>query len=294
MTLASLAPVLAVNAAVVFGLMALAWLWSLLRKDAGLADVFWGLSFVAVAVASAVTGDASGPRRLVLVAIVGAWGLRLSIHLAWRNLFAQVHPGSELGEREDRRYRAMRRRHGARFRWVSAWTVFGRKALLVFVVSLPVQLSLATPGRTDLYWADWIGIGLFALGMGIEVLADWQLGTFKLTPGSYDQVLSSGLWRYSRHPNYFGDAVTWWGIFMVAAAAGPQVLPMALGPALLTALLVKAALGDEDLDTRRPGYDRYRARTSPFVPLPPRPEPATPRTGDVTARDRELSRARAS
>jgi len=292
-TLASLAPVLMTSAAAVIGLMGLAWLWSLIRKDAGVVDVFWGLSFVAIAIAAAVQGDASGPRKLVLLALVGLWGLRLSMHIAWRNLFAGVHPGSELGDKEDRRYRAMRRRSGKRFPWVSALTVFARKAALVFVISLPVQLSLATPGRSDMFWADWIGIALFAVGAGIEIIGDWQLGLFKLTPGSYDQVLSSGLWRYSRHPNYFGDCIAWWGIFMVAAAAGPQVLPMALGPAVLTALLVKSALADSDLETRRPGYDRYRAHTSALLPLPPKRTKADRSTrGD--RRDSKLTSAQAS
>ena len=257
-------------------LMTAAWAWSVKRKDAGVVDVFWGISFILVAAVSVVLGDAQGPRSLLLPLLVGIWGLRLSGYLAWRNLVAHLHPGGDMGELEDRRYRAMRTQHGKSFWWVSYFRVFALQAALVWFISLPIQLMHAIPGRTDLFWMDYLGLALFALGLFFEAVGDWQLGTFRLNPGSHGEVLKTGLWRYTRHPNYFGDFMVWWGLFVVAAASGAPVTYAVLSPLLMTLLLLKVsgvALTERNIVGRRPRYREYIETTSAFFPLPPRKAP---------------------
>lgn len=250
--------------AVLLGAFFLLWLLSLPLRNASIVDPFWGSAFVlaAFAVAFADGGAGTGPRRALALTLVTAWGLRLSLHLLRRNA----------GHGEDPRYAAMRSGHGARFWWVSLFTVFLLQALLAWVISAPVQVAVARPS-TSLGLLDGAAAALWAVGLLFEAVGDWQLTRFRREAGTRGRVLDTGLWRYTRHPNYFGDACAWWGLGLLGLAAGaPLTL---LGPALMTFLLVRVsgvALLEKDIAERRPGYRAYVARTSAFLPWFPKEE----------------------
>jgi steroid 5-alpha reductase family enzyme len=238
------------------------WLLSLALRNASIVDVFWGLGFVVIAAVGLARTDAGdAPRRWLVAAMVGLWGLRLAGYLLWRNA----------GAGEDPRYRAMRRHWGARFWWVSGFTVFALQGVLMWIVSLPVQLVMLAPGG-PLGALDALGVGLCAIGLFFEAVGDWQLARFKADPANAGRVMDRGLWRYTRHPNYFGDVCVWWGIFAVALATphGPWSV---VGPLLMTFLLLRVsgvAMLERSIGKRRPEYARYAERTSAFFPRPPR------------------------
>jgi len=249
-------------AAVVAVLMVATWLLSLPLRNASIVDIAWGLGFVVVAWAVRLAVDGNDARQWLLVAMTSIWGLRLAGYLAWRN-----H-----GKGEDFRYRAMRRRWGERFGVVSLATVFGVQGLLMWTVSLPVQLGQVsrTPGLGVLAVT---GVVVWAVGLAFEAVGDAQLARFKADPTKVGVVLDTGLWRYTRHPNYFGDACVWWGIALVAAEAGVGAVGL-VGAAVMTVLLRRVSgvtLLERSLVKRRAGYEDYVARTSPFVPRRPRP-----------------------
>jgi steroid 5-alpha reductase family enzyme len=260
--MSGLADVLFPCLAAVALLFAAVWALSLALRDASIVDVFWGLGFVAIAAAASAAGHGWAPRERLVLAMVTLWGGRLALHLLWRNW----------GRPEDYRYRAMRRRHGARFPFVSLGTVFGLQAALAFLVSLPVQAAIASPSPARWTIFDATGVLLFAIGLAFEAIGDFQLARFKADPANAGRVMDRGLWAWTRHPNYFGDTVVWWGLFLVACAtpAGALTLP---GPALMTFLLLRVsgvALLERTIGKRRPGYADYVARTSAFLPRPPK------------------------
>jgi steroid 5-alpha reductase family enzyme len=238
------------------------WLLSLALRDASIADIFWGLGFVVIAVATYLwTNDGNSARRGLLVALVSLWGLRLAVYLLWRNA----------GRGEDPRYAAMRRYWGARFWWVSLFTVFALQGCLLWIVSLPIQLGQLAPGR-PLGPLDAIGVALFALGLSFEAVGDFQLARFKADPANAGRVMDRGLWRYTRHPNYFGDCCVWWGLFAVALST-PYGVWSVVGPALMSFLLLRVSgvpLLERSIRQRRPDYAAYAKRTSAFFPRPPR------------------------
>lgn len=254
--------VLWVTAAVVAGAMLLLWLVSLWMRDASIVDIFWGAGFALIAWTAFVVADGATARRVLLVVLTSLWGLRLAGYLAWRNL----------GKGEDYRYRAMRKRYGERFALVSLGTVFGLQALLMWVVSLPVQIGQvpATPAR--LTWLDGAGILFWVVGVVFEAGGDWQLSRFKADPANEGKVMDRGLWRFTRHPNYFGDFMVWWGLYLVALSTGVAWWTV-VGPALMSFLLMRVSgvtLLEKSLRSRREGYEEYVARTSSFFPRPPR------------------------
>jgi steroid 5-alpha reductase family enzyme len=215
---------------------------------------------VAWAVFARVDGNAD--RQALLVTMTTLWGLRLALHLFIRN-----H-----GKGEDFRYRAMRKRWGPRFPLISLATVFTAQGVLMWIVSLPVQLGQvsATPALGVLAWT---GVVVWAIGLYFEVVGDAQLARFKKDPGNAGLVMSTGLWRYTRHPNYFGDACVWWGIALVAAETTVGRWGL-IGAAVMTFLLRRVSgvtLLEKSLIKRRVGYDDYVARTAPFFPRPPKP-----------------------
>lgn len=291
MTGSSLIQILVASAGILGVMMTAAWAWSLARKDAGVVDIFWGLGFIAVAVVSLVLGDAQGPRSMLIPLLVGIWGIRLSAYIGWRNLIAHLHPGGDTGEKEDRRYRAMRAQHGKRFWWVSLFRIFLLQGALIWFISVPVQVMQSIPGRTDLFWLDYLGATVFLTGLFFESVGDWQLANFRLNPGSHGEVLRTGLWHYTRHPNYFGDFLVWWGLFAIAAASGQAVLYAVAAPVLMSILLVKVsgvALTERNIVKRRPRYLEYAESTSAFFPMPPRERKAG---GASPAATREVRRA---
>lgn len=256
------AGLLAITFAATLVLFFLLWLASLALRDASIVDVFWGAGFVGIAAVAAVGAPGALPRRLLLLTLVAAWGLRLSWHLFRRNR----------GHGEDFRYQKMRRHHGPRFWIVSLGTVFGLQAVLQWIVSLPVQLAMLAPEPADLGILDLVGTALFAVGLAFEAVGDRQLARFRADPANRGRVLDRGLWACTRHPNYFGDALVWWGLFGVALSTPYGWLGI-VGPALMTFLLVRvsgAALLERTLAKTKPGYQDYIARTSAFVPWPPK------------------------
>ena len=247
-------------AIVIAAVMIITWVVSLVLRDASVVDPVWPLAFIAVAITALIAGSGDEGRRILIACVVAIWGARLSIHLLVRNA----------GKEEDFRYAAMRAKRGHRFWLTSLVTVFLLQGLLVWVVSLPVQLS-AIPDR-PLGWLAIVGAIMWAIGVVFETIGDTQLMRFKANPGSRGQVLNTGLWRYTRHPDYFGDFLVWWGIFLIAAESGAGAWGVA-GPLLMTLLLVKvsgAGLLEKDIAVRRPGYADYVRRTSGFIPRPPK------------------------
>jgi steroid 5-alpha reductase family enzyme len=225
-------------------------------------DVAWGLGFVAVALTayavSAGTGDDG--RRLLVLVMTAAWGLRLAAHIARRSR----------GHGEDPRYAALLSHASGNRAWYALRRIYLTQAAVMWFVSLPVQVAMfETPGLGLLAW---VGVVVWAVGVFFETVGDYQLQRFREDPSSRGQVLDTGLWRYTRHPNYFGDACVWWGIWLVAASAWPGVLTV-LSPLVMTWLLARGTgkpLLEKDIGERRPGYAEYVRRTSGFVPLPPR------------------------
>ncbi len=251
-------------AVAVAALMVGTWLVSLVLRNASIVDITWGLGFVVVAWVSALRADAASGAASVLVAMVTVWGLRLGVYLFWRN-----H-----GNGEDYRYVAMRRRWGKRFWLISLATVFVLQGALMWIVSLPVQVAHVGDARDGALAgvALVIGLALYAIGLLFEVVGDAQLARFKADPTNEGKVMRSGLWRYTRHPNYFGDACVWWGVGIVAQAVTGTWWAL-LGPLVMNILLLRVsgvALLERSLRKRKPDYAEYVRTTSAFVPRPPR------------------------
>ena len=256
------ATMLLATAGAVLAFMIVGWLISVVIKDASIVDILWGSGFVIVAWVAFAVGDGYEARKWLITIMATLWGLRLSGYLAWRNI----------GKGEDYRYQAMRRHWGARFTVVSLFTVFGLQGVLMYVVSMPLQVAQlsGTPGELTLL--DYAGAAIFAVGLLFESIGDFQLARFKANPENKGKVMDRGLWRYTRHPNYFGDAVVWWGIFIVALAEPWNVLVI-FSPIVMTVLLTRVsgvAMLERTIGKRRPGYDEYIRRTSAFIPMPPK------------------------
>lgn len=243
------------------------WVVSVVKRDASIADSLWGPLFLIAAVVYAEPLAALGPRGVLALALVALWSLRLAAYITWRNW----------GEAEDARYREIRRRNEPHFALKSLYLVFGLQAVLAWVVSLPL---LATArGDSPLGLLDAFGAGLALTGLGLETVADFQLARFKRDARNRGRVLDGGLWRYSRHPNYFGECCVWWGLACLALGAGAWWA--VVSPLLMTWLLLRVsgvALLEKSIGDRRPAYAAYVRRTSAFVPWPPR-EPAVERSG---------------
>jgi len=253
---------LAANLAAILVAMTSLWLVSLRLRDVSIVDMFWGPGFALVALLSLLLAPARGTHALLLAALCTTWGLRLGWHLVRRNW----------GHGEDRRYSAMRVGRGERqFAAYSLRMVFLLQGLVMWFVSLPVQVGIALPAQDSPGWLAWLGIGTWSVGLFFEAVGDWQLARFKADPANRGKVMDRGLWRYTRHPNYFGDACVWWGLYLVAADAGWPGLTL-LSPLVMNVFLLKVtgkALLEKDLSAR-PGYLDYIRRTSGFFPLPPR------------------------
>lgn len=245
----------------VMGGMAVMWLVSLALKDSGIVDVVWGLVFVVVAWIGVAMGTGVESRRLMLAAMVTIWGLRLAIRIGRRNL----------GKPEDFRYAAWRREAGDAWWWRSLFKVFWLQGVVALVVALPLMAAAVGKTPEGLTLVDYLGALIWLVGLGFESIGDAQLDRFKADPANKGRIIRSGLWRYTRHPNYFGDALLWWG-FGVVALLTPWGVPALVGPALMSFLLVKVS-GVAMLEramSSRPGWDEYARRTNAFIPWFPR------------------------
>lgn len=244
---------------VVLAISVLTWLVSLVRKDVSIVDSLWSLMILACLLAYLVFADTLGPRVTLMTALVAIWAIRLSAYITVRN-----H-----GEGEDRRYQAIRANNQPNFEFKSLYIVFLFQGLLAWVICLPVVAAVsgeAPPGPLD-----YLGVALWLIGMVFEVVGDFQLSRFLKDKRSETAVLDTGLWRYTRHPNYFGEAVLWWGFYLLALSAGAWWTIIA--PLLMTFLLLRVsgvAMLEKDIAGRRPAYRDYIRKTNAFFPGKPR------------------------
>ena len=238
---------------------ALGWLVSLVRRNVDVVDSLWSLLFLIALVVYWRLSPVQGERGLLLLALVGAWALRLCIYITARNW----------GHEEDRRYQAIRRRNDPGFAFKSLYLVFLFQTLLAWVISLP--LLGATIADVPLGPLDYLGVALWLLGFTFEAGGDWQLARFKRDPANAGKVMDRGFWRYTRHPNYFGDFAVWWGLYAIALSAGAWW--SFVGPAFMSFLLLRVSgvrLLERDIGQRRPEYAEYVRRTNAFFPGPPK------------------------
>jgi steroid 5-alpha reductase family enzyme len=251
---------------VVQALMVAVWAVSVARTDASLVDRFWGVAFVVLGWTYALVGDGADGRVTVMLVLVTVWGLRLAGYITWRNW----------GKGEDPRYAAMRAKAPGRFPVRSLVTVFGLQGVLAWLISLPLLAAATAGSPTGLVWLDYVAIVVWVVGFVFEAGGDWQLSRFLADPANRGKVMDRGLWRYTRHPNYFGDTTVWWAYFLLALATGAWWA--AIGSVLMTLFIVKVsgvALTEKRMESgfggsKREGYEEYVARTNAFFPGPPR------------------------
>lgn len=251
---------LSTNSVMISVVMLGMWLISLKLANSSIVDPFWGAGFVLVAWVSWLINWPVSGRAWLIVVLTTLWGVRLTSFLLFRSL----------GHGEDSRYAQMRSKHGNQFWWVSLLTVFLLQGSILWIVSLPIQFTAAAPA-TPWNLLDLLGIIVFFVGLFFESVGDWQLASFKKDPNNSGKVLNRGLWRYTRHPNYFGDFCVWWGLFLIAAAGGAGWT--IASPLIMSVLLMKVSgvtLLESTIVDRRPDYVAYISCTNAFFPGPPR------------------------
>lgn len=243
--------------AAIIGAMLLLWLISLLLKNSSIVDIFWGLGFVIVNwIYFTLTPDGFISRKLLIGLLVSMWGLRLSTHIFLRNL----------GKPEDYRYQKWRKENGSQWWWKSFFQVFLLQGLLLWIISAPLLAAQFTSQPEHLTWSDFVGVIVWLVGFYFEAMGDYQLSQFLSKPENKGKIMNKGVWRYTRHPNYFGDSAQWWGYYLIAASAGGWWT--IFSPIMMTFLLVRVsgvALLEKTMETR-PGYKEYAEKTSAFIP----------------------------
>jgi len=243
-------------------LMAITFAVALWRGHHSVIDVTWGLGFAVVAGTSVLVSSGHGDttRRLLIAALTAVWGLRLAIHIGRRNW----------GKGEDPRYAELLAKSPGSPNAFAIRKIYLTQAVVMWFVSLPVQVAMYEGSRPGVL--TWVGTAVFAVGFFFETVGDWQLTQFRNDPHSKGEVMDRGLWHYTRHPNYFGDACVWWGLYLIAAQQWQGALTI-LSAAAMTYTLAngtgKPTL-EKGMSERRPGYAEYVRRTSGFIPLPPR------------------------
>jgi steroid 5-alpha reductase family enzyme len=244
----------------ILGYMSILWLASLALKDSSIVDIFWGAGFVVAGTAYFFLTDGFILRKILILSLVAVWGIRLSIHIYLRNR----------GRGEDFRYQAWRRDNGKNWWWISYFKVFLLQGILLWIISAP--LLAAQFYKDDSYnFLDYAGILFWLIGFLFEAVGDYQLAKFRQDTSNKGKVLRTGLWQFTRHPNYFGDAAVWWGFYLIAVAAGGWWSIFA--PAIMTGLLVKVsgvALLEKNLKDKKPEYRDYIEKTSAFIPWFPK------------------------
>jgi steroid 5-alpha reductase family enzyme len=236
------------------------WVASLLKRDVSIVDSLWSIFITAAGVVYALQTPATSARPALILGLGIAWALRLAVYITWRN-----H-----GHGEDRRYQQIRARNQPGFGFKSLYLIFGLQAVLAWIVSAPFFAGIR--GTYPLNALDAAGGALAAFGIVFEAVADQQMARFKGDPAHRGQVMDRGLWRYSRHPNYFGETCTWWGLYAIGLAAGGAGWWSIASPLLMTFLLLKVSgvrMLEADIAERRPAYRDYIASTNAFVPGPP-------------------------
>jgi len=246
---------------ILIGLMTLLWVVSLRLKNASIIDIAWGLCFVLIIwISFALTPQGYLPRKVLLRTLVTIWGLRLTLHIGLRNW----------GKPEDFRYAAWREAYGAKWWWLSFFQVFLLQGTLIWIISAPFLTAQTSGFPAILTPVDWLGTWVWIIGFLWEAVGDLQLMLFKANPANRGNLLTTGLWKTTRHPNYFGEAVLWWGYYLIALAAGGAWT--FFSPILMTFLLIKisgVAMLERTMKTK-PGYEEYRQKTSAFLPWFPK------------------------
>lgn len=243
-------------------LMTALWLLSLVLRDSSIVDIFWGTGFIISGwVYFALTPQGNPARKWLLMALVTIWGLRLSLYILWRNR----------GKGEDYRYRQWREKRGSSWWWFSYLQVFLLQGFLMWVISIPLLAAQFNPQAARPGWLDWLAVLAWGIGFFFEAVGDWQLARFKADPENKGKVLDRGVWRYTRHPNYFGDAAQWWGFYLFTVPAGGWWT--IYSPIIMTYLLLRVsgvAMLEKSLKETKPQYREYIESTSAFIPWFPK------------------------
>lgn len=247
---------------IIFVFITLLWIWSVFIKNVSIVDLFWGFGFVLVNAYYVFMSGELYARNILILALVSIWGMRLTIYLAWRNI----------GKGEDFRYQEFRRKYGPkRYWWFSFFQTFLLQGVLIMIVSLPLLgVNLGT-GSGDLNVLDYLGIIIWLIGFAFEAGGDFQLARFKQDDANKGKVLDTGFWKYTRHPNYFGDSAVWWAyaIFSIASGSYWQII----GSVVMTLLIIKVsgvALLEKTLNDTKPQYKDYIQKTNSFFPWFPK------------------------
>lgn len=247
---------------IIFILVTLIWLLSVGITNASIVDLFWGIGFVIVNAFYFISSSDFSVRKILLLCLVSLWGLRLFIYLSWRNI----------GKKEDFRYQEFRRKYGyKRYWWYSYFQVFLLQGALIMIVSLPLLGVQYQNGDPNLNILDFVGFIVFVIGFIFEAGGDYQLARFKKDPNNKGKVLNTGFWKYTRHPNYFGDSAVWWsfGIFSIAAGSYWTFI----GSIFMTLLIIKVsgvAMLEKSLNKDKPQYHEYIKKTNSFFPWFPK------------------------
>lgn len=241
-------------------MMILLWLLSLLLKNSSIVDIFWGIGFIVITWIAYKYGQGYLPRKQWMTAMVTLWGLRLALHIGLRNW----------GKPEDFRYAKWREENGANWWWVSLFKVFFLQGILMWLISAPILAAQSFGFPAILTPMDLIGALVWGFGLLFESISDLQLTLFKRNTENKGKLLASGLWKFSRHPNYFGESLVWWGIYIVALAAGAWWT--VFSPVLMTwpLLRVSGVAMLERTMSLKPGYEEYVRKTSTIVPRLPK------------------------
>ena len=241
-------------------MMVLLWLLSLVFKNASIVDIFWGIGFVIVTWLAFSLGAGYIPRKQLVAVLVTIWGLRLALHIGIRNW----------GKPEDFRYAKWRQDNGSRWWWFSFFQVFLLQGVLMWIISAPLIAAQTSGYPVIITPLDVIGVVLWLIGMFFEALGDLQLMLFKANPANKGKLLTAGVWRFTRHPNYFGESALWWGYYIIALVSGPWWT--VFSPIIMTWLLLRVS-GVAMLERTmklKPGYEEYMKNTSAFFPWFPK------------------------
>lgn len=250
-----------------FGLLAaislgvVTWIASISLRDVSIVDSAWSLLLLSCASVFFIMAEKTDIRASLVLTLIIIWALRLCVHLTWRNW----------GEPEDRRYQTIRAKYEPNFAFKSLYIIFVFQAVLAWIIAMPLWPALTTLSPF-VAW-DLLAIAFWSAGMFFETVSDWQLSRFKSDPENSGKVMDAGLWRYTRHPNYFGESLVWWGIYFFAVSVGAWWTIVA--PLLMSWLLLKfsgVVMLEETIAERRPAYRDYIARTNAFFPGRPKPQ----------------------
>jgi len=243
-------------------LVTLLWGWSVIIKNASIVDLFWGFSYVIVNAFYVFMAGELNPRKIIVLVLVSIWGLRLAIYLSIRNI----------GKGEDFRYQEFRRTYGPeRFWWFSYFQTFLLQGVLIMIVSLPLLGISESKQSGNLNLLDYLGFLVWMIGFAFEAGGDFQMAHFKKNPNNKGKLLNTGFWKYTRHPNYFGDSVVWWAYALFSMAAGSYW--QIIGSVVMTFLLIKVsgiAMLEKTLRSTKPQYQEYIQKTSSFFPWFPK------------------------